>query len=223
LDDNNRNIKFRVAGEATHSQDCEIDFDYISYGTGSVALDISDEEKAIKIKDALSSIRYSPQKFRLPRGGQQYINFSIRRSLSKESVEKRLYMKLKCTDEKLSEQPGLISLSPRLVHTIPMVIRTGTPEMEAKVTDVVIRNNNLSFNIQVEGNRSIYGDLKVMNKDGKLVYEQKGIAIYPESKYRSFNVNSKSKITDNMKIIFEERKAYGGSLSLTFDTNQEAE
>jgi hypothetical protein len=215
LDEDNRVVKFRVMADKTQEQQCNVDFDYVYYEEGSKPTTIAPETKQQLIDKALSNFRYSPREFSLKPGEEQFLTFRIKRSVNQQSEESRTYLKLVCTNKVINTTPGQITLSPRLVHTVPMIIRNGKLEVEANIADVTKTNSNLSFNIQITGNRSVFGDLRILDKNGNEIEVRKGIAIYPEAKYRSFNFNFGPQMSEVAQIIFEENKVYGGELVIT--------
>jgi hypothetical protein len=223
LDADNRNKKFRVANEANMAEKCELDFSYQQYKKGGDAISlVSKEAQAQLSEQALSRLRYSPKNFTLEPKKSQYISFNLRRKVNEQPQEFRTYLNIKCTKvQNITADAGLLSLSPRFVHTIPLIIRTGKliGAVEIKNLQKEPQKNAVSFELHLQGERSVYGDATIVDiESGKEVKKLKGIAVYPESEYRQLIIPiANTYINNKLRLIFKERKQYGGNVEARLD------
>jgi anti-anti-sigma regulatory factor len=215
LDEDKRGVEFRVLGDKRYDQSCEIGFDYIAYEEGSVAKPLTQAEKNALISDARSMFRFSPRKFNLQRGGHQNVKFMKKRVLTKVDEEKRVYMALKCSNVDSDNSSGMISLTPRLVHTIPLIIRSGKPQVDIKFDNLKLEQNSIAFELRAEGQRSVFGTLKLLAKDGTVLDRRRGVALYPEAKYKKFTFGVPNERLQDAQLVFEENKAFGGSINIS--------
>jgi hypothetical protein len=99
------------------------------------------------------------------------------------------------------------------------VVRTGRLEATASFTDMLINNKVLTVNLTRQGNRSIYGEIRLTNKKSGQVYDQvKGVSLYNETTSYPLQYNlSKLQDLSNLQLVFIENENYGGSLLIKQD------
>ncbi|WP_339721737.1 hypothetical protein [uncultured Paraglaciecola sp.] len=208
LDSEHRQQKFMVKNSNPYSERCEISFDYMSYveGGGEVK-PLSNEQKIALSAPAQKRLRYSPRQFTIKPKTTQYVAFSYQRQINDRPAEYRTYANIKCLEIYKNENEG-INFSPIIVHSVPLVIRTGKPsDLQASLTFSQVKQQakKISFRIQHQGTRSVYGDLNLVNTQGeKIKLLQKNVVIYPEMKFKDFSFNLPESTKTNMKIVFQE-------------------
>jgi hypothetical protein len=212
LDSEHRQQKFMVKNNSSDHEKCDISFDYMSYveGGGEV-IKLSKEEKVVLSAPATKRLRYSPRQFTIKPKSAQYIAFNYKRQINDEPAEYRTYINIKCLKVDPILKEGL-NLTPSMMHTVPLVIRTGkSTDLEANLVFSQIKQqaNRVTFRLEHQGNRSVYGDLHLINANGdKLKLLQRNIVIYPEMKYKDFDFLLAGFNGKNMKIEFHETGNY---------------
>lgn len=217
LDKDKRTASFLVLNRTQDAEDCQASFRYFTFSQAGIM--------GKEIKDTLPSnnanriVSFSPRKFSVPAGATQTIRLSLRRKPGDKGSEYHSYLSLNCGKSD-PETPELINVSPRLVHNVPVVARTGDLSVTASIDDVKLSpDGKLDFTLNRLGDRSIYGNLDIFDKTtGKRLNGLKALSLYIQSDYRdfSFTIPNNVKLADIM-IRFTEDKAYGGSLSIAYN------
>lgn len=196
---------------------------------------ITDSDDISEERFADSMLRFSPRRITVPSTGKQTIRIVARKPQDLEEGEYRSHMVFRrlpnqqsILDEKAGENLTL-SIQPVVEVTIPIIIRHG--ELEATLSlskpELFERDgeNFLKVTINREGNRSLYGNLKVTqkNREGKAaaIAQAKGISVYYPNERRIFEVPLEQPPASGsqIKIIFEEDESYGGTESASIDFN----
>jgi len=154
----------------------------------SVERDEANEEE----NGALGVIRYAPRRVTLPPNQPQAIRLGLRGTESLGDGEYRAHMlfraipKTPAATGAVEESTGLkIRLIPVYGVTIPVIIRKGKLQATAAITNPQLasgpRGRILTFDIAREGNKSVYGEIRVTRQgESKPAMVAKGIAVYPE-------------------------------------------
>jgi hypothetical protein len=210
LDSEHREQKFMVKNRDASQERCDISFDYVAYSAGAENKTLSDDEKAVLSAPAIKRLRYSPRQFSLQPKSTQYVAFSYKRQINDEPAEYRTYANIKCIAQ---SQPGVegINLSPTIVHSVPLIIRTGrSTDLTANLvySQIKQQQNNIAFRLENQGDRSVYGDIKVVDANGDMLkLLQRNLVIYPEMQYKDFFFSLPNPISKNMKVEFQETGA----------------
>jgi len=207
LDSEHRQQKFMVRNRSAIEEKCDITFDYQAYLAGAEINVLSAEERMALSEPAEKRFRYSPRQFTLAPKSTQYIAFSYKRQINDEPAEYRTYVNIKCLPQGIQGLVG-INLSPTIVHSVPLVIRTGkAKDLNANLiySQIKQRENGISFRLEHQGSRSIFGDFNLVDANGeKVELLQKNVVLYPEMKYKDFSFNLSNATGENMKIVFQE-------------------
>jgi hypothetical protein len=214
LDSEHRQQKFMVKNTSTIPEKCQISFDYTAYADGGEIKSQSSEEKIALSKPAIKRLRYSPRQFTIKPKSTQYVAFNYHRQINDKPAEYRTYANIKClkVDNQIKEG---INLTPNIMHSVPLVIRTGkTKDLNASLvfSQIKLQENNISFRLKHQGNRSVYGNLNLVNAEGDMLkLLQKNIVIYPEMSYKDFAFTLTNFTSKNMKIVFQETGNYSAN------------
>lgn len=207
LDSEHRQQKFMVKNRSAIQEECEVSFDYQAYLEGADIKKLTNEERSALSEPATNRLRYSPRKFTLEPQSTQYIAFSYKRQINDEPAEHRTYAIFTCLPQNKQALEG-INLSPTIVHSIPLVIRTGkAADLDVSLTYSQIKRkpNNIGFRLEHQGTRSVYGDIHLMNGDGETIeLLQKNVVLYPEMKYKDFQFRLPNSVNKNSQIVFQE-------------------
>ena len=154
---------------------------------------IEEGEDASDILWADNMIRYAPRRVTIPPGGSQQIRLLLRRPKDIQNAEYRSHLwivseaKPAAFEADPANQAQAIRLAVQPAISLPIFVRHGDLQSTASITDAKITRTaegvKLSFNLNREGNRSIYGDFDFTCNAGgeELVLKQvRGIAVYTE-------------------------------------------
>jgi hypothetical protein len=218
LDSENSQQKFMVKNDSATPEKCDVSFSYMAYdGKGGVKK-LSNTEQAALSEPAIKHLRYSPRQFTIKPKSSQYIAFSYRRQINDKSAEYRTYANIQCIEVDTRLQKG-ITLKPTIMHSVPLVIRTGkTSDFDVSIAFTRIKQikNNINFRLTHQGNRSVYGDLNLVDAAGdKVKVLQRNVVIYPEMKYKDFDFSLAGFNNKNMNIVFKETGKYNAKKLFT--------
>lgn len=149
-------------------------------------------------------IRFSPRRVILQPGQSQVVRLMLRKPSSLEAGEYRSHLLFKTAPPtnqsdinvlsgEPSQQDMSITLKPLLGISIPVIVRHGETSAKANIANVMLErdaNNQvlMRFDLQRQGNRSVYGDLNVYFQpnqgDEHLVSHAKGVVVYQPNAQR---------------------------------------
>jgi len=213
LDSENRQQKFMVKNNSEIPEKCDISFSYMAYDASGKVKKLSKTEQAKLSKPALKLLRYSPNQFTIKPKSFQYIAFNYRRQINDKATEYRTYANIQCAklDDRIKSG---ITLKPTIMHSVPLVIRTGkSKDLNANLvfSQVKKQKNNISFRLTHQGERSVYGNINLVDSKGKvLTLLQRNVVIYPEMKFKDFAFSLANFDKNNMRIEFQETGTYSG-------------
>lgn len=214
LDNEHRQEKFIVKNSSVTPEKCDVSFSYMAYDDKGGVKKLTTDEQAALSQPAISHLRFSPKKFTIEPKSFQYIAFNYRRQINDEPAEYRTYANIQCLQLDERAKKG-VNLKPTIMHSVPLVIRTGKPQdLNAKLmfSHVDQQQDTIYFRLEHTGNRSVYGDIKLLTHEGEeLKLLQRNVVIYPEMKYKdfSFSLASASETSiKKLKIVFQETGVY---------------
>lgn len=196
--------------------------------------DVSEERFADKM------LRFSPRRITIPEVSKQTIRIVARKPADLEPGEYRSHLVFRRlpNQQSILEQESTENLSlaiqPIVEVTIPVIVRHG--ELNASITlseaQIIEQEGNkyLRVTINRDGNRSLYGNLKVMAVDQsnsrKILAQAKGISVYYPNQKRIFElplfdqaentedatdtITSLLNTAQKLEIHFQEDPNYGG-------------
>jgi len=221
LDKDQRTASFVIFNREQQTENCKLSFqDFPFDKAGNMGKLISGE----RIKtSAANLVRFSPRQFEIKAGSSQTVRFSLRRKANTPASEYQSYLSINCGKNiDKAANIGVISLSPRLVHNVPVIARTGTLNATLDISNIHLsKNGNLAFRLNKSGNRSVYGIIEIINKNnGERVNYLQGISLYVPSNYRDFDFALPKGVNPNtLAIRFIEDKEYGGNLIINSKVN----
>mgnify|MGYP000505594662 FL=1 len=219
LDKDQRTESFVIFNREQQSQNCHLSFqDFPFDKAGNMGKRITG---TLPKSSASQLVRFSPRAFEIKGGSTQAVRFSLRRKANAKASEYQSYLSINCgnsIDE--NNQASLIRLSPRLVHNVPVVARTGKLKVQLSISDIKIDvNKKLVFKLNRAGDRSVYGVIEIIDKhSNKVVNFLQGVSLYVQSDYRQFDFSLPDGVSaNNLSIRFTEEKKYGGNLIISRD------
>jgi hypothetical protein len=140
---------------------------------------------------ALEMIAYAPRRVTLAPNQPQSIRVGVRPPANLPDGEYRVHMLFRAipapraaTEAQFVTEGIAIDLRPIYGVTIPVIVRNGQLSAEAGITNVKLTSEQGREAVAVEltrtGNRSLYGDLRVVKPGREPVTLARGVAIYPE-------------------------------------------
>jgi fimbrial chaperone protein len=183
--------------------------------------------------DAL--LRYSPRQVTIPPGGSQTVRIMLRKPAELAPGEYRSHLQFdRVADASTNslEAPGPndgkqmgVMLSPLVGASIPLIVRHGDTQARINVSDIALAAasgktpSTVTFTIQREGNRSVYGDLVTTftpkGKEPIEVAKAGGVAVYvpnPQRKARMPLELPEGVLLSGgiLQVRFKERPELGG-------------
>lgn len=213
LDDEKRNAEFIVSNSDLIEQDCKIILKHYHADDNGKILDY--EGNKIPDNSAKPWLRYSPRKFVLTPKNKQTIRFTMRRKPNSRSDEYRSFVSVDCTPVRGSNQNAqLISFAPKIVHTVPLIVRVGDVTAQVGISAIAVNNTGaISFQLMREGNRSIYGNVELIdNTTDEVVSSIRGTSVFVENDHRKLTLPSRGKNPKNLSIRFIEDKFLSGDI-----------
>ena len=179
-------------------------------------------------KAALGMVTFAPRRVTLLPGQPPAVRISIRPPEGLPDGEYRVHLNFRAVPpaakpEEAAAAPASgvsIKLVPVYGITIPVFVRRGRLEASASLGGArLITINNQTF-VELEmnrsGQRSVYGELIGKAADGTVVFNLRGVAIYPEVSRRSVRIPVSAELLPKLKgtirIEYRELPENGGAL-----------
>jgi hypothetical protein len=220
LDSDKPTTAFTIHNQDVQAQDCRLKLTHYNFDANSDIYNVPAD--TIPDNSAQDWIRFSPKEFQLTPANSQTIRFSLRRKANSEPAEYRSYLVVDCgVAKKIGEEESLINIKPKLLHNVPVIVRTGKLEASIHVANVKEDNEYLSFTVERSGTRSIYADVELINKkNNEVISSQTGFSIYPESERFPFKLGRKGISLEDIKIRVTENIHFGGDLVFERDVSE---
>lgn len=194
--------------------------------------DFSDVEEAAANpaeRSALDMIRYAPRRITLLPGQPQAVRISVRPPTELPDGEYRVHMSFRAIPDATAPEAApagggetgvSIRLTPIYGITIPVFVRKGRLEAQASLANPKLIRNDRGAYIELDmgrsGQRSIYGELIGKGPRGEVLFNLRGIAVYPEITRRKvfvpLNAEQLAKLKGPVKIEYRELPENGGAL-----------
>jgi hypothetical protein len=147
-------------------------------------------------KTALEMIAYAPRRVTLQPNQPQQIRVGVRPPAELPDGEYRVHMLFRAIPDPrpATADPGpsdgiAIELRPIYGVTIPVIVRAGQVSAQAGISNahLITRDGRqgVSFDLSRTGNRSLYGDVRLVRPGSDPIVLSRGIAIYAEIDHRT--------------------------------------
>lgn len=219
LDNDNSTASFVMYNKSTVAETCQLSLVHNSFDELGKLTQLDDD--IVPENSASPWIRFSPKNFTADGRAPQTVRFTLRRKANSEPAEYRSYLEVFCDkvedDTPLSaassELPS-IAIKPRLVQNVPIIVRTGKLNAEISFSKVTIKDDTAYFNVNRKGNRSIYGDIELIDKSsGDVITYTRNNSLYTETTSTAHKLAIKGVPISQLALRFVEDKKYGGSIS----------
>lgn len=167
-------------------------------------------------------IRFAPRRVTIPAGGSQQIRLLLRKPAELQEAEYRAHLWIVTEAKPEAFQKGgagqsgknNIRLAVQPAVSLPLFVRNGDLNVTVNISDVSLSksadNLNVSFAINREGNRSIYGDFEFScTAGGKdiIIHQVRGVSVYTDINRRLLDYSilldtPEKKTCDNIKVIY---------------------
>lgn len=194
--------------------------------------DFSDIEEAAANpaeRAALDMIRYAPRRITLLPGQPQAVRISVRPPAELPDGEYRVHMSFRAVPDATpaegapatgNETGVSIRLTPIYGITIPVFVRKGRLEATASLGNARLVRNERGAYIELDmgrtGQRSVYGEVTGKGPRGEVLFNLRGVAVYPEVNRRKvfvpLNPEQLAKLKGPVKIEYRELPENGGAL-----------
>lgn len=194
--------------------------------------DFSDIEEAAANpteRAALDMIRYAPRRITLLPGQPQAVRISARPPAELPDGEYRVHMSFRAIPDATAPESApatggetgvSIRLTPIYGITIPVFVRKGRLEAQASLSNARLVRNERGAYIELDmarsGQRSVYGELIGKGPRGEVLFNLRGVAVYPEVNRRQvlvpLNPEQAARLKGVVKIEYRELPENGGAL-----------
>jgi P pilus assembly chaperone PapD len=220
LDQESPNANFVIKNRDAYPQKCSLGIIYFQFDEQGSMLPYNGTNPPPNAADNIA--RYSPKHFKIEPNGKQTVRFTLRRKRDITAIEHRAYVTVSCKNlmavaqVKVSNDLATIPIRPQLQHNIPLIVRPKSLTATLQFSDVALARDKLSFNLHRQGARSVYGKVKLVDKDsGNTLSESGNFAIYHETKHKSLHMAVPSGLSlDSLKLEFNEPEQEGGTFAM---------
>ncbi|UAA40528.1 hypothetical protein KIH87_09400 [Paraneptunicella aestuarii] len=176
-------------------------------------LPVADEGKVEK--SARSLVRYSPRSGSILPGGSQILRFTIKKPPGLENGEYRSQLRI---EGALQNDPQMMAA--KIVYNLPIIVRHGQTSAKASMDSFKIVKNQkgedeLHLMLKRSGNRSTFGAFTVINGEGDIIGQTKGVSVYEPLEKRLVKVPLNGKAIGEITVNYEELVDYGGDIKMT--------
>ena len=196
---------------------------------------ITDQDDVSDERFADSMLRFSPRRITIAATGKQTIRIVARKPQDLQPGEYRSHMVFR----RLPNQESILddgsrdnltlSIQPVVEVTIPIIVRHGELDASLSLSDAKLFEKDgeryLEVTINRSGQRSLYGNLKVSqkNQSGETITlaQAKGISVYYPNSRRIFELPLQEPVAADspLSITFKEDESYGGSEQASININ----
>ncbi len=190
--------------------------------------EVSEAEANPAEKAALAMITFAPRRITLLPGQPQSVRIAVRPPEGLTDGEYRVHLNFRAIPPALKPEEaaaapatGLsIKLIPVYGITIPVFLRRGRLEGGATLANPHLVKSEAGAYLELDmnrtGQRSVYGELVGKSSRGDVLFNLRGIAIYPEVTHRKVQIpvpaETLAKLKGPVKVEYRELPENGGAL-----------
>jgi P pilus assembly chaperone PapD len=177
-------------------------------------------------------IRYSPRQVVLPPGVAQAVRVQLRKPAALADGEYRSHLLFQALPPAESSADGApaedakdleIKLTAVYSVSIPLIVRQGSTSANVAIRDLALRGDAVTFTLDRQGSRSVYGDLVVSLRGqrggDRVIARANGVAVYTPNASRRVRVPLSSQTLPlppgELRVVFEERREQAGRIEAT--------
>lgn len=217
LDPKSDTTNIRVLNMDAEAQRCTVQVNDIlinNKGLIELAADGTTTENSAK-----PLIRLAPRRFDLGMREHQMVKLLYRRKPGIENGEYQGVLAIKCVAKKQNVDEA-VSIDAALVHNVPVIVRTGRLPLQAEFTNSNIQDDHLQLELTITGNRSLTGDLEVIDSaSGDVIYKRKDLSVYSQQPKKQLDVPLGEYLGSPLLLKFTENANFGGDLVIQKQIN----
>lgn len=172
-------------------------------------------------RSATGMLRFSPRRGMIEPKGMQAIRMAVRKKAELPSGEYRAVLNITASESK-SKNEG-VSIRPKIIYSVPVIVRHGQLEVTSKLLNpkFILQNGQPTLTLwqTLKGNRSLYGDFKLLNSENKLIGEIHNVAVYTPLSRRKVYISLQEAVNGPLTLQYTENTEYGGNIELTIPVN----
>lgn len=226
IDNNTSKQDFLLFNRGNESETCNISLvDYNVNEDGSL-IPLEANEKAPN--SAKPYVRFSPRRIVL--GSQQTQKVKIlARGYNRASDNELLsYLSIACkanvaptsiANEPNNSQYKAATMIPTLISRVPIIIRKEQVPVDIDFSDIKLTvqgdEQYLDFSLLREGDRSVYGSIKLIDESGKQLAIRNGVSSYVQSRAIKKQLKFEKSDSPTFTLTFEENQQFGGTETKT--------
>jgi hypothetical protein len=216
LDPKSNTTSIRVHNTDANVQNCEVEITDVVINTlGNISLATGSATE----NSAKPLVRLAPRRFSLGQREHQLVKLLYRRKPGLKNGEYQGVLSIKCS-EKAEVNDKSVNILARLVHNVPLIVRTGRLPVEAEFVSTNINGDNLQVILKIQGQRSLTGGVTVINSEtGEVISEQKNVSIYAQQPEKQLEFWLGENRSTPLLIEFTENSTFGGDLSIQQPVN----
>jgi hypothetical protein len=203
LDDDARSAELTLVNRGSKREVVRVSFGHFAMDPAGSMSEVPADDPGTRWADEL--LRFSPHQVTLDPGQPQLVRLQIRRRPDLDPGEYRSHLVFQvvssgddATDVGAPAHGTAVRLRPRFGVSIPIFVRMRSRGVEVAIDDVHLvpatadAPESLHVELRREGDRSVYGDLRVERQRGsapaETVTEIRGVAVYAPNSSRSFDL-----------------------------------
>jgi hypothetical protein len=221
LDNDNSTASFVMYNKSTVAETCRLRLVHNMFDETGQLTQLDDN--VIPENSAKPWIRFSPKNFTADGRTPQTVRFTLRRKANSEPAEYRSYLEVYCdkvvdttpqSQGDINSDAPIIGVKPRLVQNVPIVVRTGQLDAEISFSNMSIKGESIFFNVNRTGNRSVYGEIQLVNKNNdEIISYTRNNSLYTETTSSAQKLAVKGFSINELALRFKEDKKYGGTIT----------
>lgn len=180
------------------------------------------EEQQVTDRSAKKMLRYSPRRGIIKANELQAIRFRLRKPAGLTPGEYRAVLKITSEVPQNPQAEG-ISINPKFAYSLPIIVRHGKLEVSSSLENpqLIMQNSQptLQFWQTISGNRSLFGDFIIHDKDKQEVGRLNSVAVYLPLTRRKVNIALSADAQGELTISYQEQRKYGGNIELKTHIN----
>lgn len=175
----------------------------------------------VESRSAKNMLRFSPRRGVIDSKGVQAIRMTVRKKAGLPAGEYRAVLKITASESQ--NKNGGISIRPTVVYSVPVIVRHGQLEVISELLNpkLILQNGQPTLTLwqTLKGNRSLYGDFKLLNSENELIGEIRNVAVYTPLSRRKVYISLQEPVNGPLTLQYTENTEYGGNIELTIPVN----
>ncbi|WP_299268904.1 hypothetical protein [uncultured Psychrosphaera sp.] len=221
IDNKSNKQDFTLLNRGNESESCQISLiDYNVAEDGSLT---ALEQNKRTSNSAQPYVRLSPKRVTIKPQQSQKLKIIARGYRKAESNELHSYLSIACkpSDDGLlfkdetNSKYKTPSIRPVMISRIPIIIRKQQVPVNIDFTDITFTTKGektlLNFTLLKEGERSIYGKLKLLDETGEQIAIKSSVSAYIQAKAIKHTLQFKNTDSKKFTLLYEENPKFGGT------------